>query len=172
MRKSDWFPGPIRRMMRSAVLGLLFLGAAGCGNKPVQVSGIVTLDGQPVKEAMVFFYPIGDGKEGRMAAGGTDASGKYELSTLGVADGAFRREYKVVIHKYVPNRPKKMPEMPPADTPEGIAARQDFNYWAYESKGIQPFKNSLPDKYGDEKTTTLTCNVTGSMTADFPLVSK
>ncbi len=97
---------PPRRVLRLAVVALVLLGAVGCGNHPVPVKGIVTLDGQPVKEAMVFFYPVGgDTKEGRIAAGGTDATGKYELSTLGVADGAFKREYKVVIHKYVPNRP-------------------------------------------------------------------
>lgn len=162
-------------MIRSTALAVLFLGAMGCANRPVPVKGTVTLDGQPVTEAMVLFYPITDGKEGRMSAGVTDANGKFELGTLGLNDGAFRREYKVVIHKYVQNMPAKaakMPKAPGGDGPEAAAAQQDQAYYASQAKGFLPFRNILPDKYGDEKTTTLTCNVTGSMTVDFPLTSK
>ena len=55
---------PSRRTVRTTALALLFLGAIGCGKGPVPVSGTVTLDGQPVHHAMVFFYPNGEGKAG------------------------------------------------------------------------------------------------------------
>jgi hypothetical protein len=76
----------------------------------------------------------------------------------------------VVVHKYVPTQPNlKIPDFP--NTPEGKSERDDFIYRNFEAKGIQPFKNALPDKYGDSNTTPLTCKVTGRMTVKFELTS-
>ena len=64
---------------------LLLMGfLAGCGGNPkyVPVSGIVTLDGQPYKDAIVSFQPIaraGNPNPGRGSSGLTDASGKFTL---------------------------------------------------------------------------------------------
>ncbi|HJZ92020.1 MAG TPA: hypothetical protein VKE40_14190, partial [Gemmataceae bacterium] len=81
-----------------------------------------------------------------------------------------RRHYKVVITKYVPTNPNlKIPDFP--DTLEGRNDRSDFMYRNFEAKGIQPFKNSLPPKYGDSATTPLECEVTGSTTLKFELTS-
>jgi hypothetical protein len=162
------------RLSALSGLTMLVLAAVGCGGgkyKPVPVSGVVTLDGQPVEGATVFFYAVGDDKEGRPASGSTDKNGAFHLSTLGTNDGALRAEYKVVIHKYVPSRPDlKMPEFP--NTVEGRAQQADWRYQNFEAKGIQPFKNVLPAKYGDSKTTPLSCNVTGKMEVPFELTSK
>ena len=163
----------VRRGRLVALAGLLALVAAGCGGKytPVAVRGVVTLDGEPVEGATVYFYAIGDEREGRPAQGTTDRKGEYRLSTLGNEDGALRGEYKVVIHKYVPSQPKlKMPDFP--DTLEGRNEKADWIYRNYEAKGIQPFKNALPEKYADSGRTPLTCKVTGRKTADFELFSK
>jgi hypothetical protein len=152
---------------------ILVLTATGCSGKytPVPVSGVVTLDDKPIEGATVFFYAIGDVKEGRPAQGATDKNGEFQLSTLGNQDGALRGEYKVVIHKYVPTQPNlKIPDFP--KTVEGRAERDDFMYRNFMAKGIQPFKNALPAKYADTKTTPLTCNVTGKTEAKFELTSK
>jgi len=143
-------------------LVLLLLAATGCGGKytPVPVSGEVTLDGKAVEGATVYFYVVGDEKEGRPAFGTTDKEGKFRLSTMGNEDGALKREYKVVITRYVPNG-LKIPNFP--DTVEGKAQKDDFIYRNFEAKGIPPFKNVLPPKYGDSNTTPLTCKVTGKM---------
>ena len=173
MRESRAFPARPGRLVRPAGLAILLLAAAACSSKykPVPVSGTVTLDGKPVEGATVYFYVVGDALEGRPAQGATDKDGEFHLSTLGDRDGALRREYKVVIHKYVPTKPNlKMPDFP--DTPEGQAQRQDFIYQNFEAKGIQPFKNALPAKYGDQRTTPLSCNVTGSTEVKFELTSK
>jgi hypothetical protein len=149
------------------------LAAAGCGGKytPVSVSGVVTLDGNPVEGATVYFYAVGDEREGRPASGSTNKDGEFQLSTMGTNDGALKAEYKVVIHKYVPTLPNlKKPKFP--NTPDGRAEAQDWQYKNFEAKGIQPFTNSLPAKYGDTGTTPLTCNVTGAMTVKFELTSK
>lgn len=174
MLKIDCSPASSRRRTCASALALLFLGVTGCGNHPVPVNGTVTLDGQPLTEAMVFFYPITDGKEGRMAAGLTDPNGKFELGTMGVNDGAYRRQYKVVIQKYVPNKAAapKAPKNVPANDIDAATAKQDAAYWASQARGFLPYKNTLPDKYADQNTTPLTCNVEGRMTVDFPLTSK
>ena len=173
MRKAQNHPPRPGRPLWPAGLAVVLLTAAGCTSKytPVPVSGVVTLDGQPVSKATVYFYAVGDDKEGRPAQGATDENGEFRLSTLGDGDGALPGEYKVVVHKYVPTQPNlKIPDFP--NTPEGKIAKQDFMYQNFEAKGIQPFKNALPDKYGDPSATPLSCKVTGKMTVKFELESK
>jgi hypothetical protein len=170
MREAQHYPPRPGRPLRLPGLALALLTAAGCAGKytPVPVSGVVTLDGQPVDKATVYFYAVGDDKEGRPAQGVTDENGEFRLSTLGTDDGALPGEYKVVVHKYVPTQPNlKIPEFP--NTPEGKLERQDFMYRNFEEKGIQPNTNSLPARYGDSSTTPLTCTVKGGMTVKFEL---
>jgi len=162
-----------RYPVRLTGLLLLVCSMAGCGGKytPVPVSGVVTLDGKPVEGATVYFYPVGDEREGRPATGNTDKNGEYRLSTMKPGDGALRREYRIVVHKNLPTIPNlKIPDFP--KTPEGRIACRDFMYNTFEAKGIQPFKNALPRKYGDSNSTPLTCKVTGAMTVPLDLTSK
>ena len=69
----------------------------GCGSDDTpslgQVRGTVTLDGQPVEGAFVYFKAVG-------AAGGsgrTDASGQYTLRFIGKHDGAVLGENEVTV---------------------------------------------------------------------------
>lgn len=85
-------------MIKNAVvLSFLILIVPGCGgvsDQPElgQVTGTVTLDGQPVSGIAVVFYP----DSGRPARGTTDVNGKYELTyirrTLGTKLGHNRVE--------------------------------------------------------------------------------
>ncbi|PQO37705.1 carboxypeptidase regulatory-like domain-containing protein [Bremerella cremea] len=64
----------------AVALLVMFLGLTGCGgtgDKPDlgQVTGTVTLDGQPLSGVAVVFQP----DNGRPARGMTDAEGKYDL---------------------------------------------------------------------------------------------
>lgn len=81
----------------AAVLSALLLGSVGCGgpsDQPElgQVTGTVTLDGQPLSGVAVVFQP----DNGRPASGRTDAEGRYELTyireTLGTKIGRNRVE--------------------------------------------------------------------------------
>src|SRR5438067_11098108 len=165
MREAQRHPVRPGRPLRRAGWLVCLLAAAGCGGKytPVAVSGVVTLDGKPVEGATVYFYAVGDERDGRPAHGTTDKEGAFRLSTLGDEDGALRRRYKVVIAKYVPTLPNlKIPDFP--DTLEGRNARSDFLDRNFAAKGIQPFKNALPARYGDSNTTPLECDVTARAT--------
>ena len=170
--RTSWFTQRSRFLSSAATL-LLLAAALGCGGKntPVSVRGVVTLDGKPVKGATVYFYAIGDEREGRPAFGQTNENGEFQLSTLGNNDGALKRKYKVVVTQYVPSNPNlKIPDFP--DTQEGRDAKQDFFYRNFEAKGIQPFVSALPAIYGDSNTTPLEREVKGRMDVKLELKSQ
>lgn len=81
-----------------AVIGLV---VAGCG-KPepparVPVSGLVTIDGQPVPSALVTFYPTFEGFGGEVIAEGvTDSGGRYTLACP-LGSGACLGKHKVTV---------------------------------------------------------------------------
>ena len=69
---------------------------AGCGptyDNLGYVTGKVTLDGQPVENAMVLFQP----PTGRASIGTTDADGEYELMYTGDSSGAVIGKHQVRI---------------------------------------------------------------------------
>lgn len=77
-------------------IGVLFLFVlAGCGGqKTSSVTGTVTLDGKPLAGAATQFVPQGTGRD---ATCGTDASGRFSMSTFQPGDGVVAGTYKVVI---------------------------------------------------------------------------
>jgi hypothetical protein len=86
-------------MLRLALPCLLFALLAGCGERGpslANVSGTVTLDGQPLPNARVTFYPVSGIRE---STGLTDPSGKYELIYLRDTHGAALGDHVVRIHK-------------------------------------------------------------------------
>jgi len=87
-------------MISVRLVGLWFVAALmvtalGCSNRDLgQVSGTVTLDGEPLADAMVIFTPM---TGGRPAAGRTDAQGRYELIFDRAGAGAVHGEHFVEI---------------------------------------------------------------------------
>jgi hypothetical protein len=163
--------GRLYRPTRLVELTVLLLTGAGCDGRrtPVPVTGTVTLDGKPVEGATVTFHRIGDDKDGRLAIGQTDTTGTFRLRT-GNEDGARPGEYKVVVIKNVLAGPKlKMPDFP--DTPEGRNQRDHF-LWRQFKDDQPPYRNVLPDRYGDLKATPLTCKVLGNGPVHFSLTSE
>lgn len=83
---------------------ILLVVATGCGGgaesnplpETVPVSGVVTLNGEPLAAGSVTFVPQGQTK-GTECQGTTDAAGKYTLKQQHGSEGAPPGEYKVVI---------------------------------------------------------------------------
>ncbi|MFN3160724.1 MAG: carboxypeptidase regulatory-like domain-containing protein [Rubinisphaera brasiliensis] len=82
------------------IVSLLSFASLGCWSGAPDdlpdlgsVEGMVTLDGQPLKNADVTFQ----GPDGRLASGTTDESGHYELTILNDTRGAVVGENKVFI---------------------------------------------------------------------------
>lgn len=72
-------------LVASALAVLISTTGCGPGIPPVvDVSGIVTLDGDPLPHAKVQFFPLHEGLDGNyMASGVTDKEGKYSLTHKG-----------------------------------------------------------------------------------------
>lgn len=79
-----------------ALVGALTLFCVGCGGDMGRVSGTITLDGKPLPNAIVTFYPQG-GDGGRASAGRTDDQGQYELTYSRSEKGAKVGEHLVTI---------------------------------------------------------------------------
>ncbi|MGE3777879.1 MAG: carboxypeptidase-like regulatory domain-containing protein [Pirellulaceae bacterium] len=104
----------------AAVASVLLL--AGCGGGTPSnvgvVSGVVTLDGQPLPDAIVTFTPAGTGSVVRAT---TDAAGKYQLVYSPDVYGAEIGEYKVAISSYQTGDPDADPPKP--KVPEKVPAK-------------------------------------------------
>jgi Carboxypeptidase regulatory-like domain len=79
--------------MRLCLLAAALLSITGCGNGLTPITGVVTMDGKPLPNAIVTFFPV-DG--GSSATGKTDDKGSYKL--IGVlGEGLKPGSYKVAI---------------------------------------------------------------------------
>jgi len=89
------------KLMRSLAAAGLLLAAASCGgSKYVPVSGVVTLNGAPYKNAVVSFQPLatgGNANPGRGSSAITDESGRFTLRTDTGETGAVVGKHKVRI---------------------------------------------------------------------------
>lgn len=129
------------------VLSLAFavLGLAGCGSGKPIVTGVVTLDGKPLENGTIQFFPVA-------------GDGQTSAATL-AADGSYRMEasptkMKVVIHAVKIVGKRKMYEGQ-ADSPT-----------------IDLTEELVPARYSDMNKTELTYTVTnGPNKADFALQS-
>lgn len=83
------------RLVLSLVLAIGFLTSSGCSKEPkiVPVSGMVTLDGQPLTYGHIQILPAG----WRPASGKLDGNGRFTLTTTNVNDGCPIGTHPVVI---------------------------------------------------------------------------
>jgi len=85
------------RVAKSLVLASTTLSMVGCGSSHLPelgtVSGIVTLDGQPLEGATVYFIS----GLGRVSRGRSGPNGAYELYYIGNEKGALLGEHRVMI---------------------------------------------------------------------------
>lgn len=91
---------PRKKVVKSHLLypicSLLGLLLSGCGSSEVgEVYGTVTLDGEPLANAVIEFTPTGG--EGRSSFGRTDEEGNYDLEFARDRNGAWIGENQVLI---------------------------------------------------------------------------
>jgi len=84
----------------------MVLAAVGCGNgRPglTPAVGKVTLNGEPLADALVFVQPVQTSAEGfrRPASATTDAQGVYQLGTYDKGDGVPPGKYEVGVIKKI-----------------------------------------------------------------------
>ncbi|HID21246.1 MAG TPA: hypothetical protein EYP14_02450 [Planctomycetaceae bacterium] len=116
-----------QRVLVCCIAAVVF-GLWGCtqvadGPKTVPVSGVVTMDGKPLANAMVRFIPESGG---RPSIGITDQQGRYELDYTETQKGAVLGKHRVEISTF------------------GVGAQEDEEYG-----GAAPgaTKETVPAKY-------------------------
>jgi hypothetical protein len=88
-------------------IALCLMVISGCGDSKdyelAPVSGVVTLDGQPVPQAEVVFQPIGTAEKSAPGPGSVaraDESGRFELKTIRDEPGAVVGSHSVAIYSH------------------------------------------------------------------------
>jgi len=91
----------VRKLAPTALVSVVAASLVGCGNAQyVPVSGVVTLNGKPYRNAVVMFQPIGtqdNPNPGRGSCGHTDENGRFTLKTHEGHRGAVICKHRVRI---------------------------------------------------------------------------
>jgi hypothetical protein len=136
--------GPVKAgVIRVAKLALLFGGFVVCSCSPSRgpkVTGSVHLDGAPVPDAVVNFYPKSPGGDKNYAV--TDAEGHFEVKPDKARRTLSPGSYNVLVRKYAPKDSKR-------SSPEN----RDFIL------GVGNVRNTLPERYNSEKIPLLTAEI-------------
>jgi len=106
----------IRKLFAAVLVTACVVGCSKSEMTPV--TGVLTLNGQPVADAEVAFNPK---TVGRLAIGRTDSTGHFKLSTGAPDDGAVPGEYTVTLFEYYP--PDKPPKMSSGPLPSRFAVK-------------------------------------------------
>ncbi|BBO33087.1 hypothetical protein [Lacipirellula parvula] len=111
---------PLRTAWHCVQLGIVAILLIGCGGKPSQVSGTVTLDGKAIERGMVGFTPANGGMR---ASGVIESDGTYSLTT-NRDSGLEPGEYMVTVVSREPGPPATTgpPAPGPYITPQHYAA--------------------------------------------------
>ncbi|MDR1925665.1 MAG: carboxypeptidase-like regulatory domain-containing protein [Planctomycetaceae bacterium] len=107
----------------------------------VQCQGTVTIDGEPVSDAVVLFSPVVVDTSRRAATGRTDARGRFTLTTLNPSDGIAPGEFVVMVTKYEKFGP--------------VPTERIFDPDGIDITPPQEERNVLPERYADKTTTNL-----------------
>jgi len=97
----------VQSTIRVALLGLAMV-AMGCADDGgmKQVTGTVTLDGQPTEGIDVIFVPVEGGRTNSIAR--TDLEGRFSLNYTSQHAGAMPGEYKVLFKQEEPNTRREL----------------------------------------------------------------
>lgn len=136
-----------------SVLLLCYCGCSGSPKNVAAVEGTVTLDGEPLVNADISFFPESGA---RASVGTTDENGKYVLKYTRRAKGAVIGKHKVTVFINEPQDDARY------DDPAGK-----------KSAATKTEMKTLPLEYTDKEKTELNRTVeSGSNTFDFELKSK
>jgi len=98
------------RPAAAVATALLLALVCGCGPKDHPVGGKLTLDGEPLAEADIWFIP--EDKEASPAFGKSDAEGNYTLRQTMAVEGLRPGKYWVQITTFFEGIPEHEPPIP------------------------------------------------------------
>jgi hypothetical protein len=120
-----------------SLFGLTALVGCGGESNIGEVGGTVTLDGNPLPDALVTFSPKSGA--GSPSAGRTDTSGNYSLSYTRDISGAELGEHIVRITTYQAGDPDAEP--PTASVPEKVPLK--YNHKSELTREVKPGTNDI-----------------------------
>ncbi|MGQ9506075.1 MAG: carboxypeptidase-like regulatory domain-containing protein [Thermogutta sp.] len=123
----------------SAITLLIVSGCGSRGPRLAVVKGRVTLDGQPLANAIVTFTPVAGGPA---STGTTNSNGEYELACQ-LGRGAVVGQHKVSVRS-----------QPPVPTGAGAVSSDDpsYQYGGQDSSTAPVFQEKIPAKYNTQTT--------------------
>jgi hypothetical protein len=136
----------MRMLIRIAVVvALVMVGTAGCGKPPMQeVGGVVLLDGEPVSNCKVGFFPdveVFNPDRHGYGFGMTHGDGKFTIVHPQGDVGIWAGKYKVTLVAWVTKDGKMVePEAKPSEVEGGVLNRFPDEY---ESPGTTPFSATV-----------------------------
>jgi len=128
-------------------VGIVLTGCSTGRPKTYQVTGTVTMKGQPVAGAAITFVPTGN--EGEAASAITDSDGKYALTTWQAGDGARPGEYRVKVSK------QEQQTVDPSKMVKNLSIEEEQKIYVENKKPPPPAKSLIPSKYQDDQTSGL-----------------
>lgn len=128
----------------SLSLAVALLATLGCSKETVNpetipVSGVVTLNGDPIEGAQIAFLSTDGKSRGGFATSKDD--GSFSASTFQANDGVLPGKYSVTVVKY-----------PAMDSDVGVDMDSE-EYTGEEVAEAEEIKNLLPAKYAEKSTT-------------------
>jgi len=141
--------------MKRVVTGFVLLGcllAAGCsdhdGLDRAPITGVLTIQGQPLPNASVQFIPAGGGTHGMGALGVSDASGKFTVISSRQSDaGIPPGDYNVMVSRWA--EPDGTPLPPDALQADHLDAKETIPA-PYSGPG-SPLKVTINKEGGEIK---------------------
>ena len=170
--------------VRTAIIAFCLLFLGGCQTKKsngtdiVRVSGIVTLDGEPLADANLVFIPFqASGEQDSFApisVATTDAQGNYLLRITEQTEGAVVGWHYVLISKF--NRPQSDEPTPatepgskPGDLPDRLL--QQIELQRKLGRSFQFPGETLPSYYNSDSTLTFQVPREPTTNANFKLTT-
>jgi hypothetical protein len=129
----------VRNLALAFLAGLFAISLVGCGNsRYVPVSGVVTVNGKPYRNAYLQFQPMATADNpnpGRGSIGHTDENGRFTLKTDDGHEGAVIGKHRVrITTKYSKELKGYEVWNPELNKAEKTAADPIPPQWNYESK--------------------------------------
>lgn len=123
----------------TVIVAIVLVGCSGGGDTPelANVSGKVTLDGDPLPNATLTFTPLGK-KGGRPSVAVTDDGGNYELKYSAAHAGATPGKYRVQITTATTKTDESGNDV---DVPETLPAKYNAN--SELEKDVEPGSNTI-----------------------------
>lgn len=142
----------IRAISAGALAASLLIGACGCGQRMMPLTGVIRVDGKPIKAGATVIF-TGGGV--RPASGVTDDNGAFKLSTNQNGDGIMYGEYKVLVLS--PDNTIPMTRNVP--TERGTMAFDEYRKAQEAMRNRPAQKGLIPVAFTSAETTPLTWRV-------------